>query len=361
MTILWPIAAGIMAAHTGAASIEVPQTAPAITESGTDSVTNTGTHTGAGTPSPSPLPQASGLQQGPAQGIVPDITDPALQLIELDEDRNNRFTVPVMVDDIGPFNFMIDTGSQATVVTHQINEGLQLTPFGRATLVGMASRREVDVVEIDKVSFGSHTVYDLISPVLDRQNVGADGIVGLDSLQDLRVLLDFREETIAVQDVAEVDNPSRGFEIIVRARREFGQLLITNAIIEGVRATVIIDTGAQGSMGNMALRNRIRAKRAGEVTTTDVNGAQLTGRMSYIRNISIEGLSLSNIGLTFVDAPAFDALGLGDKPVLSLGMQHLKLFDRVAIDFNSRRILFDVPRDVARELRRNRNISRPYF
>ena len=299
--------------------------------------------------------------KGPAEGVVPDMTSPTLDLIELEQDRNNRFTVPVMVDGAGPYDFMIDTGSQATVVTHQINEGLQLTPFGRATLVGMASRREVDVVELDTVSFGSHTVYDLVSPVLDRQNIGADGIVGLDSLQDLRVLIDFREDTIAVQDVTQIDNARRGFEIIVRARRELGQLLITNATIEGVRATVIIDTGAQASMGNMALRNRIRAKRAQEITTTDVNGVSLTSRLSYVRNISIEGLSLSNVGLTFADTPAFEALGLSETPVLSLGMQHLEMFDRVAIDFNSRRILFDVPRDVAREMRRNRNVSRPYF
>ena len=112
----------------------------------------------------------------------------------------------------------------------------------------------------------------------------------------------------------------------------------------------------------MALRKRIRAKRAQEITTTDVNGVALTAPLSYVRDLSIEGLSLGNVGLTFADTPAFEALGLRDTPVLSLGMQHLKLFDRVAIDFNSRRILFDVPRDVARELRRkNRAMGRNYF
>jgi hypothetical protein len=35
-------------------------------------------------------------------------------------------------------------------------------------------------------------------------------------------------------------------------------------------------------------------------------------------------------------------------------MQHLALFDRVAIDFGRRRIAFDVPADVARALRRAR-------
>jgi len=50
------------------------------------------------------------------------------------------------------------------------------------------------------------------------------------------------------------------------------------------------------------------------------------------------------VPITFADTPAFEALGLQDKPVLSLGMQHLRLFDRVAIDFTKRQILFDLPR-----------------
>ncbi|MEL7217991.1 MAG: aspartyl protease family protein, partial [Pseudomonadota bacterium] len=142
------------------------------------------------------------------------------------------------------------------------------------------------------------------------------------------------------------------FEIIVRAKQKLGQLLITDAIVEGVKATVIIDTGAQSSLANNALREKIRAKRASDVTTMDVNGVTMIGQLSYVRSLEIQGLELKNVPLTFADAPAFEALGLKDKPVLSLGMQHLKMFDRVAIDFTRQRILFDVPRDVARAMRR---------
>lgn len=288
------------------------------------------------------------------QAVAPDFTYPATEILDLDEDRSRRYTVPVMIEGAGPFDFMIDTGSQATAVTHQINRSLALTPSGTATLVGMASRRSVDLVEVETMTFGQHTVTDLISPVLDARNVGAMGILGLDSLQDFRVLIDFREETIAVQDVSKLDNYRSGFEIVVRANQQYGQLLITDAIVEGVRATVIIDTGAQASIGSLALREKIRRKRSEEVITTDVNGVQLAGEMQMVRSLKIGGLALNNVGLTFADTPAFEALGLGDKPVLALGMQHLRIFDRVAIDFAESRVLFDVPRDVARAMRRAR-------
>jgi hypothetical protein len=121
-----------------------------------------------------------------------------------------------------------------------------------------------------------------------------------------------------------------------------------------VRATVIIDTGAQSSLGNSVLRDRIKAKRAQEVTTTDVNGVDIVGELAFVRSLSIAGLSLNNVPLTFADTPAFAALGLKDQPVLALGMQHLALFDRVAIDFSRQRILFDVPADIARAMRQAR-------
>lgn len=278
------------------------------------------------------------------QPIAPDLADPGTELLQLEEERNKRLTLPVSIEGQGPFDFLIDTGSQATVVTHEVNERLGLTHAGTAIVVGMASREEVELVELDGLQFGSRIIDGLTAPVLDRSNIGADGIIGVDSLQDMRVLFDFREKTIAVADVDEKFS-NRGFEIVVRARPRQGQLLITEAYVEGVRATVIIDTGAQATLGNLALREKVRKRRAEQdVITTDVNGASLTTPLTFARSLRIQGLELRNLPITYADAPAFEALGLGDQPVLSLGMQHLKAFDRVAIDFNKRRVLFDLPR-----------------
>ena len=289
------------------------------------------------TPSPAP---------SPAAGLV----DPGAEVLLLEEERHARLTLPVLVEGAGPFAFMIDTGSQATAITHQIRTAANLAPAGTAVLVGMASRRQVELARVGRIDFGTNSFTDFTAPVLARENVGADGIIGLDALQDFRVLIDFRKQTIAVEDASRIARGG-GFEIIVRARQKLGQLLITDAFVDGVRATVIIDTGAQASLGNLALRERIRARRAEEVVTTDVNGVDIVGELAIVRSLTIEGMSLSDVPLTFADTPAFAALGLQDQPVLSIGMQHLALFDRVAIDFDRQRILFDVPADVARALR----------
>lgn len=274
--------------------------------------------------------------------IGPNLNDEQTEILQLEQERHQRLTIPVTIDGVGPYDFMVDTGSQATAITHGINEQLDLEHLGTATLVGMASRRSVDLVELEELGLGSRTVYNLTAPILHREHVGADGIIGLDTLQDMRVLIDFRDNTIAVADASKAQSRN-GFEIIVRARKKLDQLLITNAEIEGVKVTVIIDTGAQTSLGNIALQRRIRAKRAEALITTDVNGVEMQGEWAIARDIEIGGLRLTNMPIAFADAPAFEALGLKDKPVLSLGMQHLKIFDRIAIDFARQRVLFDLP------------------
>lgn len=295
--------------------------------------------------SPSPSPSAASTASG--------LLDPAAEVLRLEEERHERLTMPVLVEGAGPYAFMIDTGSQATAITHEIRTAANLASAGKAMLIGMASRREVDLAQVGRIEFGTNSFTNFAAPVLARENVGADGIIGLNALQDFRVLIDFRKQTIAVED-ASVKERRAGYEIVVRAHNKLGQLLITDALVEGVRATVIIDTGAQASLGNIALRERIRTKRAQEVVTTDVNGVDIIGQLAYVRSLSIQGMSLAHVPLTFADTPAFEALGLLDQPVLSIGMQHLALFDRVAIDFGKQRILFDVPADVARALREAR-------
>lgn len=125
------------------------------------------------------------------EDIAPSLADPATEIIDLEEERNRRLTLPVTVDGHGPYRFMIDTGSEATAITRPIVEVLGHPPAARAIVIGMASRRPADIVELDRLEFGSRVVRNLYAPVLERRHVGADGILGLDALQAFRVLFDF--------------------------------------------------------------------------------------------------------------------------------------------------------------------------
>ncbi len=279
---------------------------------------------------------------------TPPSSDPGVEILEIERERYQRMTVPVTIQGQGPFDFLIDTGAQATVLSRALADRLMLHDRDTATLVGMASARRVETTPIDDFSLGSRSFYIRQAPVVEGEHIGsADGILGLDSLQNQRVLLDFARREIAVADAEQLGG-NRGYEIVVRARERFGQLIITTARLDGVQVEVIVDTGAQGSVGNLALFNRLRRnKELAETEMTDINGITLGGVVRVARELKLGRASVQNFPILFADSRPFHSLGLADKPALILGMSELKLFRRVAIDFKTRRVLFDLPPNVA--------------
>lgn len=290
---------------------------------------------------------AASAQQGipqPGGPLKAEIAPSAYEVLELQLERYRRMTVPVTIMGEGPFRFIIDTGAQATVLSHDLADRLQLNERDTATLVGMNSRRAVQTALIPELSLGSRSFPIQAAPLVEGAHIGAaDGILGLDGLQNQRVLLDFRKGEIAVADAENMLRKS-GYDIVVRARRKLGQLIIARARLDGVRTAVIIDTGAQGSIGNPALLRRLRRTRElGSSQMTDINGVESTGAVRIARELEIGRARLSNLPITFSDSPTFQALGLEDEPALLLGMSELRLFNRVAIDFRRREVLFDLP------------------
>jgi predicted aspartyl protease len=282
---------------------------------------------------------AAATEAGP-EAIDPSIT----HILALRADAYRRMTVPVTLNGQGPFNFMVDTGAQATVLSIALADQLMLTERNTATLIGMASVRQVQTAQIGEISFGEHSNFGARAALVDGSNIGgADGILGLDSLQDRRVLLDFANRQMEIAHSGERSS-TRGYDIVVRARTRNGQLIIASAEIDGVRTAVMVDTGAQGSIGNAALQRRLRRSRSGiETEMTDINGVMATGSVHFARRLDFGRAQLNNLTITFTPSPTFAALDLEDEPALILGMNELHLFKRVAIDFPSRRVLFDLP------------------
>lgn len=268
-------------------------------------------------------------------------------VIAADSDRHSRMTVPVRMGGHGPFNFLIDTGSQNTVISHRVAAQMALKASSRAKLIGVVGIEMVDVVEVDQIDLGRRSYYGLLAPLLDHNDIGADGIIGLDSLQDQRVLIDFRRDLIAVND-AKTLGGNRGYEIVVTARRRSGQLIMTDAVIDGIKVEIVIDTGAETSIGNPALQQAMRRRHSpqGTAELRSVTGKKMVAELGLGRKMAVDSITFQNVLIAYVDSPAFAALNLNAKPALLLGMRDLRGFDRVAIDFAARKIYFDVPKNM---------------
>jgi hypothetical protein len=59
----------------------------------------------------------------------------------------------------------------------------------------------------------------------------------------------------------------------------------------------------------------------------------IAGDYTFARKLEMGGVTLNNLPIVFADAHTFKTLGLDKKPALLLGMNALRAFKKVSIDF----------------------------
>ncbi|WP_082515561.1 retroviral-like aspartic protease family protein [Sphingomonas sp. Leaf412] len=267
-------------------------------------------------------------------------------------DVEQRMTVPVSIAGAGPYAFVVDTGAQRSVISRQLARRLGLPAGRRVRLTAMSGSGEVDTVIIPSLSVSILAGERIEAPALEAQHLGAPGMLGIDTLQGHSLGIDFDRRTMTVAPAVRRDRRrSRApDEIVIQARSLFGQLVVTDAKVMGKRVRVVLDTGTSVSMGNLALRRLItrRAKGLAPAVFTSVLGGEVVADYVSVPEMQIGSATLRGLPIAFADAAPFRAFGLEDRPAILLGMDALKLFRRVDIDFANRELRLLLPRNVER-------------
>jgi hypothetical protein len=69
-----------------------------------------------------------------------------------------------------------------------------------------------------------------------------------------------------------------------------------------------------------------------------VTGGQMLADQTVVKRIRLGGIDINDMPVAFADVHPFAKLGLSDRPAILLGMDALRLFDRVSVDFPNRRV-----------------------
>lgn len=274
--------------------------------------------------------------------------------VALGADGAERMTVPVSIDGSPALPFIIDTGAERTVISRQLADRLKLAAGPVRNLITVTGSGKVNTVIVPTLELSGSTVKEIEAPALDHADLGAHGMLGIDSLQSRRVTLDFKKNEMKITASRHVPDTDAD-TIVVTARTRSGQLILVNSRLLGERVQVIIDTGAQTSIGNMALLAKLgkRKKMPPMVTVvlTSVTGQKLEAQFAQIDRIQIGGVDMNNIPVAFADVEPFKRFGLANKPALLLGMDALRLFDRVSVDFANKQVRFNLPDSSSLETR----------
>ena len=263
------------------------------------------------------------------------------------KDKIDRMTVDVSVGGKGPYQFLVDTGAERTVISRQLAQLLNLESGRTATLHSVIGVNPVNTVFIPHLRVSNSMISVVDAPALEAANIGADGMLGIDSLRSQRVMFDFKAQTMSITPASVPIAKMDGDTIVVRARTRSGRLIFTHARIDGQKVTVIIDTGSQVTIGNMALQRRLMRSNmwASPISTTieSVTGEKLPARVAKVKALVLGDVRLDDLPIAFADAHIFRQLDLKNQPALLLGMNAMRAFDRISIDFASRKVRFVLP------------------
>ncbi|QPQ55215.1 aspartyl protease family protein [Allosphingosinicella flava] len=259
--------------------------------------------------------------------------------------NRSRLTVPVRVDGQGPFNFVIDTGAERTVIGSSLAEKLRLAPGRGVTMHSMSGVDFVPTVIIPRLSVSDRkTVTGIQAPALKEAHLGAVGMLGVDSLQAQRVTFDFKNSRMTVMPSKEARKKRYGNAIVVTARSRFGRLVLVDAKLDGQKVWVVIDTGSEVSVGNSVLRARLekrkRLKETEPVEMVSVTGERVMADYTRADELVLSGVTVKDMPIAFADVAPFEKLELTERPALLLGMDALRAFSTVSVDFAERKVRF---------------------
>jgi predicted aspartyl protease len=260
-----------------------------------------------------------------------------------------RLTVPVRLNGHGPFQFIVDTGADGSVIADDLVNAAGLARGAPVLVRGVTRSTVTDTAVVSRLLLGSIERRDLVMPALPRQVLEADGYLGLDVIDGHRVTFDFKNKilTVGAPRPRFAIGRMSGHEERVAARGASGHLRFVNCLVDGVRATAFIDTGAQVSACNLSLLHALMRRKSTQSTreTIDlsgVTGGKIQGAVTSVDKIQLESLALNQCALVVADFEVFKIWGLSRTPALLIGMNLLASFAKVSIDYGREEIGFEL-------------------
>jgi predicted aspartyl protease len=254
-----------------------------------------------------------------------------------------RMTIAVNVNGTGPWRFVVDSGADSSVIGTKLAQRLALQAGRPVTLNGMTGSSIVPQVLVDRLELGPTSVSDMELPVLNEQDLGGDGMLGIDAIAEERLMMDFEKRIITIED-SNKPAPRWNGEIVVTARRLRGQLILTQVKANGQSVDAVVDTGSEITIGNSALRDALRGRKVPmeKIEVTGVTGIKMEMDLVRIGEIKLGSITLKNVPIAFADVPPFQVFGLDTQPSLLLGTDLMEVFRRVSLDFRARKVRFQL-------------------
>lgn len=256
-------------------------------------------------------------------------------------DRIGRVWAPVMINGRGPFRLVLDTGASGSAVIPSVvaRLGISMATAQVVNLQGVTGSALVPAVPVETLEVGDLLLEEKQLPVVPDVFGGAEGVLGTEGLIDKRIFIDFANDAISIMR-SKQQRPGVGYSVVPITLSKH-RLLGLNVMIGMTRVKAILDTGAQVTVGNGALRELLRRRRTESGLTQEIMGVTLDvahGELVNVPIMRIGSIDVTGLRLTFGDMYIFQQWKMTREPTLLIGMDVIGSFDAIVVDYKRREL-----------------------
>lgn len=258
-------------------------------------------------------------------------------------DRIGRIWAPVFVEGQGPLRLVLDTGATTVALTHDAANllGLSIDRSRQVLLRGTTGSSVVPQAKVRQIEIGDFLAENQRVILVDDAFGGADGVLATRLLRDRRIQVEFRKDRIEITRSRGQPAPA-GFSAIP-VKFAARQVPWVEAFIGSVKVKAVIDTGAQQTLGNLALRAALIEARRRSIDLRNegvmgVTGDVQEGQSAGVPTIRLGNVRINNARVNFVDLHIFEHWRMLDEPAMLIGMDVIGVLDTLILDYRRREL-----------------------
>lgn len=260
--------------------------------------------------------------------------------------------VRMHVNGMGPYKFLLDTGTQGVHVSRVLARKLGLESFGKSRIEGLGHGSVLygEIVFLDSLQLGKVKIKNVPAEAIDLVGIG-DGIINPAILGDVRVQIENSRRSLRLSrwpEEGEEDPVRRGGSSrlgppVTIPFLSFHGHTIIRVELQGLQANALLDTGAENTVLDLSVLQAIPALEASPVSGYGITLQGLTGALPDALVVRDVQLVLAGQNFRVTDLFAADLRRMtnfyGPEIHAVLGMEQLQHFD-ITFDYRRNEITF---------------------
>jgi predicted aspartyl protease len=256
--------------------------------------------------------------------------------------------LPVVVNDRGPFAFILDTGASLCIVTRSLASEVGIVALATQQGYGGGGQLSLGVGSADSIALGHARAHGVRVGITDEllriaATIGArvDGALGYEFLCAFRLTLDYMSQTLELAQVSSSTEVSDelGPALPFRLAHSSKPLILLDAYVDELGPfNFVLDTGASTTAVSPSLASRLNV-RLSAIPDATGGGGSIKASSARIRSLRVGSNTAYEVAVAVTDALDVVSSAVGQKLDGILGYNFLRLY-RVLIDFPNSRLHF---------------------